>query len=244
MDSVVNQNCMPFEIILVNDGSNDATPGMLHEWKHRHGDIVKVLELDGNYGPSRARNLAWESASGDFIAFLDSDDSWHPCKIEIQLDWMIRHPEATLTGHRCVQIQEKTVEYTPTRTFDAYPIKPAKLLLSNILLTRSVMVKRDLPFRFQENKRHSEDYLLWLETVLSGFNAWYLDLPLSYSYKAAYGAQGLSSSLWHMEKGELDTYRTLYQKGLISLPVYIPLIHFSMLKHMIRLIKHHRHNHG
>jgi len=230
---------MPLEIILVNDGSHDSTIDMLYELKHRYGDVIKVIHLDKNYGPSRARNFAWESASGDYLAFLDSDDSWHPRKIEIQHSWMICHPEVALTGHRCEQIFGKIAGNTLSGKFRAYPVSPIKLLLSNILLTRSVMLKQDLPFRFNKNKRHSEDYLLWLETVLSGFRVWYIDLPMAYSYKAPYGDKGLSSNLWNMEKGELDTYRKLYQKGLISFLAYSQLVHFSMLKHVIRFIKLH-----
>ncbi len=235
--SVMNQTSMPREIILVNDGSHDSTPAMLVELQHRHGDIIKVIHLDKNHGPSRARNLAWEAASGDFIAFLDSDDSWHPRKIEIQYNWMICHPKVALSGHRCEQISGKATGDMLSRNVRAVPVSSTKLLLSNVLMTRSVMLKQDLPFRFNENKKHSEDYLLWLETVLSGFRAWYLDLPLAYSYKAPYGAKGLSFSLWNMEKGELDTYRKLYQKGLLPFSIYFPLVHFSMLKHVIRLVK-------
>ena len=235
----MEQTCMPLEIILVNDGSHGSTADILYELQHRHGDIIKVIDLDKNYGPSRARNTAWESAIGDYLAFLDADDSWHPRKIEIQHNWMIRHPDVALTGHRCERISGKTSGNTLSRKLRAYPVSPVKLFLSNILLTRSVMLKQDLSFRFNENKRHSEDYLLWLETILSGFRVWYLNLPLAYSYKAPYGDKGLSANLWNMEKGELDTYRKLYQKGLMSLFTYFPLVHFSMLKHIIRFVRLH-----
>jgi glycosyltransferase involved in cell wall biosynthesis len=239
VDSVMNQTCMPLEIILVDDGSSDSTLDVLYALQNLHGHIIQIIGLDKNYGPSRARNLAWESASGNFIAFLDSDDSWHPRKIEIQHNWMISHPDVMLTGHGCEQVSGETVGTYLLQKLCAYPVSRIKLFLTNMLLTRSVMVKRDLPFRFNETKRHSEDYLLWLETVLGGFSVWYLDLPLAYSYKAPYGDKGLSSNLWNMEKGELDTYRKLYQKELISLLVYISLVHFSIFKHIIRIVRLH-----
>jgi len=62
-------------------------------------------------------------------------------------------------------------------------------------------------------------------------------LPLAYSYKAPYGDKGLSSNLWNMEKGELDTYKRLYQKGLLPFSAYFPLIIFSLFKHFVRVSK-------
>ncbi|MFO7560896.1 MAG: glycosyltransferase family 2 protein [Desulfobacterales bacterium] len=237
--SVMNQTSMPLEIILVNDGSHDSTPALLVELQHRHGDIIKVIHLDKNHGPSRTRNLAWEAASGDFIAFLDSDDSWHPRKIEIQYSWMIDHPEVVLTGHSCVQASDQQSAETVTGKWRARRAVAWKFLLSNYFSTPSVMIKRDLPYRFNDEKRHSEDYLLWLEIVLNGLHAWSLNLPLAYIHKAPFGEKGLSGNLWNMEKGELDTFRRLHQKGLLPFTAYFSLIFFSLLKHGVRVAKLH-----
>lgn len=104
------------------------------------------------------------------------------------------------------------------------------------MLTRSVMLHRKLPFRFPEDKRFSEDYCLWLEMVLNGINAWYLDIPLAISFKAAYGEAGLSRDLVAMEKGELDTYQRLRRKKLLSSGLTIGLFGFSLIKHLRRMI--------
>jgi hypothetical protein len=106
------------------------------------------------------------------------------------------------------------------------------------MLTRSVMLHRMLPFRFPEDKRHSEDYFLWLEMVLSGVKAWYLDIPLAVSFKSAYGEAGLSRDLVAMEKGELDTYLRLRRKKLLPTGLTIGLIGFSLIRHFRRTIIH------
>jgi glycosyltransferase involved in cell wall biosynthesis len=238
--SVMGQTVLPFEIILVNDGSSDATPEKLFNLKKRFPAEIKLIHLSQNYGPSRARNAAWESAAGDYLAFLDADDSWHSRKIEIQYNWMTCHPEVAMSGHQCMRMMnDESPENDLPKNWRAHKVGRFHQLLSNRLLTRSVMLKRALPFRFNENKRHSEDYLLWLEILLNKFQAGYLDLPLAYSYKAPYGDKGLSANLWNMEKGELDTYRKLYHKELISFLAYYPLVYFSMLKHVIRFVKFH-----
>jgi len=239
VNSVMNQTCMPFEIILVNDGSHDSTVDILYGLQHRYGEIIDVIRLDKNYGPSKARNTAWESASGDYLAFLDADDSWHPRKIEIQHNWMIRHLEVALTGHKCVQALNKKFAGVVAEKWRARQVSAGKFLLSNYFSTPSVMLKRVIPYRFNDDKRHSEDYLLWLEIILNGLSVWSLDLPLAYFHKAPFGEKGLSGNLWNMEKGELDTYRRLYQKGLLPLSAYFSLIFFSIFKHFVRVSKIH-----
>ena len=87
------------------------------------------------------------------------------------------------------------------------------------------MLKRDLPYRFREGKRYAEDYLLWLEIILSGMSAAYINQSMASTFKADYGAAGLSSHLWAMEKGELDAYWTVYKTGRMSL---LSVLFFSM----------------
>jgi glycosyltransferase involved in cell wall biosynthesis len=237
VDSVLTQTCAPHELIMVNDGSTDATPDYLEDIKTSHKDMVKVLHLAQNQGPSAARNLAWQSASGKYLAFLDADDTWHPQKIEIQYNWMALRPDAAITGHGSISYQpDKRCPLLPGK-WQARPVRPLLLLLTNRLLTRTVMVDRTLPFAFNENKRHSEDYLLWLEAVLSGHKAFYLGLDLAGSHHRPAGATGLSDKLWQMEKGELDTYRRLFKGNLIPFYCLLALVPFSLLKHFLRLSK-------
>ena len=118
-------------------------------------------------------------------------------------------------------------------------------LISNHFHTRSVMLRRDLPFRFDETKKHSEDYLLWLEIIFNGYRAIHFDLPLAYTFKPQYGAAGLSADLWKMEKGELDSFFQLYRKGRIAYILFFCIIGLSLLKYVRRIILSalmHRHN--
>lgn len=238
IDSVVLQVCRPTELILVDDGSSDGTLEKLRAYQSRLGtDWVKVIALGTNGGPSIARNRGWDAATQPYIAFLDADDAWHPMKLLVQCQWMLSHPSVALTGHGHLWVVSTAPEVDLPREWCARQVAPRRLLVSNRLATSTVMLRRDVPNRFDAAKRYSEDYLLWLDIALSGHTVFYIDLPLAYSFKAPYGEGGLSGHLWKMEVGELDTLRRLASTGLITRASLWLLYPWSMLKFLRRALK-------
>ncbi len=240
VDSVVRQTLPPKEILLVEDCSGDdgRTLAALERIsdKYRNGIGIKVLPLERNSGPGGARNAGWTKAEQPFIAFLDADDSWHPKKLEVQYRWMESHPSADVTGHQSRQLGPSEAPPSAPDHVQANRIACHKFLVVNLLPTRSVMLRKEsIAYRFDPLKRHSEDYYLWLKIILNGHEAWRLELPLTYSYKADFGEGGLSGDLWQMEKGELDTYKRIYQEGLISFLTFIGVTSVSLMKYLRRV---------
>ncbi len=88
IDSVLAQDCRDFEIIVVNDGSEDDTRAVLD----RFGSAIRVIDQP-NGGMSSARNAGIRNARGEFIAFLDSDDWWLPSKLGRQVELLRARPE-------------------------------------------------------------------------------------------------------------------------------------------------------
>lgn len=239
-ESVEIQTRPPAEIVLVDDGSGDGTLDVLLELKARAPDRLRVIACERNEGAASARNRGLEAAAQPYVAFLDADDSWHPRKLEIQYGWMSLHPEVGLTGHAVRVVEaDQTLRRPDADEVAAAPrfhrIRRGALLRSNRFSTPSVLMRRDLPMRFVNRKRHGEDFLLWLEICLSGIPCYFCDLPLAFLHKPHYGHAGLSANLWAMERGELDTYRRLYRKRLIRAHELGMLAVWSLLKYCRRL---------
>lgn len=88
MESVTSQTYPVHEILVIDDGSTDGTKNVVDEFVHSHvesGVSVKYISQEQR-GPAAARNLGINAASGEWIAFLDSDDRWLPEK----LTWQVR----------------------------------------------------------------------------------------------------------------------------------------------------------
>lgn len=232
VESVAGQTARPRELILVDDHSPDGTLECMYALRRRYGaEWVRVISLPRNGGPSAARNAGWDAATQPYVAFLDADEVWHPRKVELQHGWMSARPEVALTGHR--------------RVAGAFPAELAgglgarrvtlrALLLRNCFPTASVMLRRELSARFEPAKRHSEDYLLWLQIVSGGHHAWWFDAPLVRAYKAPYGEGGLSRDVWKMTRGEMDTYRRLHRQGRLPAAGLALLVPLSLAKHLVR----------
>ncbi|HWA37687.1 MAG TPA: glycosyltransferase family 2 protein [Burkholderiales bacterium] len=233
VQSVAAQSARPLELILVDDGSGDGTLDKLHELRARLGeDWVRVVALGTNRGPSAARNAGWDAARGRYVAFLDADDTWHPRKLELQHAFMEAHPQIALSGHR----------HATGRHPELPPEAPAwrtvtfrQLLVRNLIVVPSVMVRREVAARFREGQRHMEDHLLFLQLAARGEGLALLEAPLAALYKPQMGASGLSGQLLAMERGELSNYRLLFREGWIGAPALLALWGWSLVKFARRL---------
>lgn len=216
--SVAAQITRPAEVLLVEDGSGDGTLEELHRVARMYPPgWVKVIALPRNSGPSAARNCGWQHASQPWIAFLDADDSWHPQKLKLQMEALAEDPQAVLIAHD-MNVQTRAA---PSPAMN-YPLTVTHVQAHHLFLLRtqfptaSVMLRRDLPFRFDETRRLAEDFLLWAQILLSGHRCIRLNQVLASWHKPAFGASGLSGDLVAMNKAVVDVRRTLYKQGLLS----------------------------
>lgn len=236
VDSIFSQSVTPSEVILVEDCSGDGTLAALLALERIYLGRITIVQMKVNCGAASARNAGWTTATQPYIAFLDADDSWHSDKLHIQYEYMQNNPDVVLCGHKCVWLRDTAKPPALPENLHATRVSAASLLFKNAFSTPTVMLKRDIPFRFQEGARYLEDLLLWQQIAFAGLLVARIEGPLAYVHKPFYGAGGLSAQLWKMEKGELNSFVVLYQAGSINFPLYAAATSFSIIKFIKRLL--------
>lgn len=83
ISSILSQTYSDLDLLLVDDGSTDSTANLLKNYKDPR---IKHFQLENSGSPAKPRNFGIARAGGDFIAFCDQDDLWHPEKLEKQLE--------------------------------------------------------------------------------------------------------------------------------------------------------------
>jgi len=101
IESVLSQSYKNIEIIVIDDCSDDETVKIIIEKYSNiiNRNILKLIQLNKNMGVATARNVGCDISVGKYLAFLDSDDTWYPNKLEIQYLYMESMPSVFLTGH-------------------------------------------------------------------------------------------------------------------------------------------------
>lgn len=175
IDSALSQTYADIEVIVVDDGSTDDTA----EIAKSYGDRIRYIHQE-NAGPSTARNNGIKNARGEFVAFLDSDDTWFPEKISRQVELFEARPElgVVFTDAR-VSYHGNQTDRTWVQIMSSYDTlvsmngelpTPWKLILNeNFIPTCMAMVRRDCFDRygmFDETLRFGEDWDLWLKFAL------------------------------------------------------------------------------
>lgn len=234
--SVVQQTLQPLEIICVDDCSRDQTIETIRAFADEFASCNIIVEvLDQNGGPAIARNHGWDIAKGDYVTFLDSDDHWHPQKLELQVALMQRTDSFGSCHARATNL---AATYSASdQTLPTFLITTNGLLFRNRIVTSSVMLKNVPNFRFRHGMRYCEDLQLWFEILFSGEQFIYIDVPLGGIYQGEDAPQGLSSAVLKMERGKQDIFLDLFRRKLISLPSLLIALSFSVLKFVFRRIE-------
>ncbi len=161
IDSILAQDYPVHEVIVIDDGSKDATPDILKSY----GDKIITRRIPNSGGPAAPKNVGVELATGDYLAFLDHDDVWFKNKLRVQAELIGKYPEVDFVGCNYA-VRYSHVHYRLVRHYsylkqkkDIDFNKPLKkhpfllLLWENFVGTPSaVLVRKDLvrkvgPFR-------------------------------------------------------------------------------------------------
>jgi glycosyltransferase involved in cell wall biosynthesis len=164
IDSVLSQEYTNFEVIVVDDGSDDATAALLSSY----GDYITNIYQE-NRGVSTARNVGILMAKGDYIAFLDSDDMWLPDKLSCQVDFFQSHPEAAICQtdeiwiRNGVRVNPKSRHKKPSGMIFEPSLQLCLVSPSAVMIQKNLFEEIGL---FNEAFPACEDYDLWLRIGL------------------------------------------------------------------------------
>lgn len=234
INSILNQTVSVYEIIIINDYSNTILD--IQKLKKLESEIenLKVINLQENKGPGYARNVGMNIAKGDYIAFLDSDDTWTNDKIDNQLTVM-NNKNIFLSAHLSLQSGKREGRKKDKKKYSI--IKPRLNLLRNKIPTRSVMMVNSNKYRFDYNKRYAEDFLLWSQILLDGKQVVLIKKTMAHTYKADYGESGLTKNISNMHEGIIDVFTQLYQQKKIYFFEYWLLLILEEVKQIYRILK-------
>jgi len=162
IDSVRKQTYVNWEMIIVDDCSTDNTQDIVAKYIAIDSRI-HFFKLEINSGAAIARTEAIKLATGKYIAFLDSDDIWHPNKLERQINYMEKNKyNITCTSYEKYNEKNKTL-----KLIESLPKTDYKKMLSNNTVGNSTLI-------YNANKlgkfevptiRKRNDYALWLKLL-------------------------------------------------------------------------------
>ena len=170
VESVINQTHNDWKLIIVDDASTDGTYQIACSFADTHPQIETFCFNENSGNPAKPRNYAMKQSYGEFIAFLDSDDEWHPEKLETQIHRMqkIQSP-FSFTAYNRIQSDNSTKSI-----FNNFPIELSFLdyLKNTCIAPSTVMIDRQKfeHISFPENYGQGEDFVYFC-SILRETNA-------------------------------------------------------------------------
>lgn len=166
--SVLAQSLPDWELIAIDDGSQDST----RAWLEAQADPRIRVVAQANQGVSAARNNGLRHCGGEYVAFLDSDDTWGPNFLRAMVDVLVSNPDAVLAycGWQNTGLPGKRAQPFVPKDYEG-PDKALDLLQGcrwpiHASLTRSKAIAA--AGGFDPELRIGEDYLLWMEVAALG----------------------------------------------------------------------------
>lgn len=202
VDSVLNQTFQDIELLIVDDASEDDTEQVVSQMKDKRIHYIKVAH---NSGACHARNLGALHAQGEYVAFQDSDDKWHPEKLEKQYRYMVENElDFSFCGMTRIMLENPNRKYYyPNMDIDDEKAYFEQLLYLNRVGTQTIMCKRNC---FKKIK---------FDVSLKRFQDWDFALQASRYFSIGYLRESLVDSF--VQKNSISKSATANKRAWQSL---------------------------
>lgn len=209
IESVLAQSYRGFEVIVVDDGSNDGSQKRLGQY----GSTIRLVSRQRR-GVAAARNYGVSIAQAPYVAFLDSDDLWMAKKLEFQMAFMEQHTEVQICQteeiwvRHGLRVNPRNKHAKPSgdifrRSLDLCLVSPSAVMVTKRLFNQLG--------GFDESFPVCEDYDLWLRIALDHLVP-LISVPLV--VKRGGHTDQLSRSLWGMDRYRVQSLRKLLRSGI------------------------------
>lgn len=227
VESVLNQTYQNWEMIIIDDGSTDNTIKLIKEYQ-AFEKRIHFFALNENRGAAVARNNGIKFAKGTYIAFLDSDDLWHPQKLEKQLNLMeinnsvFSHTSYSLFDEngKALHIKSKCNKWVSFNDL----VKYNWIGTSTVIYNASVLGKHYMP-----DLRNRQDWALWIKLIKISKRALFIDEPLT---KYTVRLNSISSNKAKLIKFHWVVYRKVLKFNIFLSVFY--LIH-NLYYHLMKV---------
>lgn len=230
IESVITQTVSSWELIICDDNSVDESAEIIRTYSKKDSRIQLIFNDISIRGSAHCRNLALKHATGEYVAFLDSDDIWYPEKLEKQIAFMRK-------GH--IDICYMSYDVMRENGEKIHTIVPPErlgytdMLKGKWMHTSTIALKRSIPIEFPALKV-GQDIAMWLQLFRSGrYTAHGLLFPLS-----SYRLRGNSASARKLHTIGLHwkRIRHLEQTPLPQALYYFFCYATNMLKKYLRIL--------
>lgn len=210
IDSVLNQTYQNFELIVVDDCSNDDSLSLI-EHKAQSDNRIRVIALEHNAGVANARNVGIKEAKGEYIALLDNDDLWTEDKLERQLALAQKGADIVYCSYDFIDEENNSIKkpfIVPQETnFN-------KMLASSVISCSTSFIKTELMQAYPFNPDfYHEDYVLWMELLRVCPTA-YGDQKVLMHYRQVTGSR--SNKKGNAAKERWNTYRKALKLNTVT----------------------------
>ncbi len=214
--SVLSQTYKNLELIIVDDGSTDNTEQLIHGF----GDTRIVYAKQGrNAGAAHARNTGAGLASGEWIAFQDSDDEWVQDKLEKQMDYWRRHPEYAMVYCPFTTYREADTKgiKTPSEEYTREELEGnilQSILIQNKIGTPTMLMKKESFFcvgGFDESYRCLEDWDFAIR-FSQKYSIGFLDEPLVKVYRQEDSLSNKTAEYYAYRSRMIIQYKALLEQ--------------------------------
>ncbi len=211
IDAVLAQTYQDFEIILVDDGSQDDVAQLIEE---KYSGKVHLIQQE-NQGVSAARNTGIAAATHDYIAFLDADDYWSSFYLACNAEIINNETDVKIIGSHYtrnkseLEIKNSNLDYFKFENYFKNAVRNTFFLTSATIVTRNFFLEN---FGFNSNLKRGEDIDVWLRAVASGGNAFYIKNSLV--YYSDEDSEQATSSIGVVENSLVGTINEYYKSML------------------------------